>query len=327
MANVKFLTGAKSEIDNKISSGIIDGGDIILTSDTDEMVFINPKAEKKVIKSKTQKAYTLNGTTLGALEDGAVIEEGTSIDELLAMITQKSIPATYVAPKITLSRVSGSTAGAQEVGTNISVDLSSVFTQNEAGAIIAHNILRGDEVIYEGGATETISHTVDSFALGEETVTFKSQASYEAGAIKNDNLGNPSPDNAIAAGTITSSSGVSFTGQRCYFYGTGIGDLPELNSANIRALNNKKLNAKTGTEFEIPVAIGQQYIIFAYPSTLREVNQVMYVETNDTGMAPNFDQALVQVEGANGFTSTEYRVYTYRMGIPAAATMTFKVTI
>lgn len=326
MANVKFLTGAKSEIDNKISSGIIDGGDIILTSDTDEMVFINPKAEKKVIKSKTQKDYTLNGTTLGALEEGAVIKEGTSIDELLAMITQKSVPATYTAPKIALSKVSGSATGAQEVGTNISFALKSVFTQNEAGAIKSHEILRNDEVIHTGEVADTIEYTVDSFALGEETVTFKSLASYEAGEVKNDNLGNPSPENAIKAGSIKS-TGVSFTGQRAYFYGTGVGDLPELNSANIRALNNKKLNAKTGTEFEIPVAIGQQYIIFAYPSSVREVSQVMYVETNDTGMAPNFDQALVQVEGANGFTSTEYRVYTYRMGIPAAATMTFKVTI
>ena len=326
MANAKFLTGAKSDIDNKIADGIIDGGGIILTSDTDEIVFINPKAEKRVIKSKTQKDYTLNGTTLGALEDGAVIKEGTSIDELLAMITQKSVPATYVAPKITLSRVSGSATGSQEVGTNISVALKSSFTQNEAGALTAHDILKNDVVVFEGDVTNPLEHTVDSFALGEETVTFKSQASYEAGVVKNDNLGNPSPDNAIAAGSIKS-SGISFTGQRAYFYGTGVGELPELNSANIRALNNKKLNAKANTVFEIPVAIGQQYVIFAYPSTLREVNQVMYVETNDTGMAPNFNHTLVEVEGANGFTAAEYRVYTYRMGVPAAAPMTFKVTI
>jgi hypothetical protein len=242
------------------------------------------------------------------------------------MITQKSVPATYVAPTITLSRVSGSATGSQEVGTNISVALNSSSIQNEAGAITAHNILKNDVVVFEGDVANPLEHTVDSFALGEETVTFKSQASYKAGVVKNDNLGNPSPDNAIAAGSIKS-SGISFTGQRAYFYGTGVGELPELNSANIRALNNKKLNAKANTVFEIPVAIGQQYVIFAYPSTLREVNQVMYVETNDTGMAPNFDHTLVEVEGANGFTAAEYRVYTYRMGVPAAAPMTFKVTI
>lgn len=92
-------------------------------------------------------------------------------------------------------------------------------------------------------------------------------------------------------------------------------------------MNNKKLNAKAGTQFEIPVAVGQQYIIFAYPSSLRDVNQVMYVETNDIGMAPNFTKTLVEVEGANAFAATEYKVYTYRMAAPAAATMTFRVTI
>lgn len=326
MAKVKFLTGAKSGIDEQMAIGVIDNGDLVLTSDTDELVFINPSSEKKVIKSKTQKSYTLNGTDLGALKDGSTIQEGTSIDELLAMITQKSIPAEYTAPTIALTRVSGSTTGAQEVGTNISVNLKSQFTQNEAGALTAHNILKNGVAILEGGTDNPLTHTVESFVLGEETVTFTSQASYGAGEIKNDNLGNPSPDNAIKAGTITS-NGVTFTGQRCYFYGPGVGDLPELNSSNIRALNNKKLNAKAGTQFEIPVAVGQQYIIFAYPSSLRDVNQVMYVETNDIGMAPNFTKTLVEVEGANAFAATEYKVYTYRMAAPAAATMTFRVTI
>ena len=216
MATVKFLTGSKAGIDTQMTDGLIEEGDIIITSDTDEIVFINPKSEKKVIKSKTQQAYTLNGTSLGALEDGSIIEEGTSIDELLAMITQKSVPATYIAPTIALSKVSGSATGAQEVGTNISVSLKSQFTQGEAGALTAHNILKNNVVVFEGGAENPIEHTVDSFVLGEETITFNSQASYEAGIIKNDNLGKPSAENAISAGSIKS-TGISFTGQRCYF--------------------------------------------------------------------------------------------------------------
>ena len=36
---------------------------------------------------------------------------------------------------------------------------------------------------------------------------------------------------------------------------------------------------------------------------------------------------LVQVEGANRYTSAEYKVYTYRMAVPAAAPMTFRVNI
>lgn len=326
MANVKFLTGSKAGIDEQIATGNIDSGDIILTSDTDEMVFINPNSEKKVIKSKTQNSYTLKGTNIGALADGSTIEAGISIDDLLAMITQKSIPATYTAPTIKLSKTAGSATGNHEVGTSIGVTLSSTFTQNDAGAITAHNILKGSTNVFTGEAKNTVSAETEDFTLGEETVSFYSEASYGDGAIKNDNLGQPSPQNAIKASSVKSSA-VSFTGKRAYFFGTGVGDLPTLNSATVRGLSAPQLDPKQGTTFSIPVSVGQQYIIFAYPSSLRDVNQVMYVETNDTGMAPNFTKNLINVEGANGYTAKEYKVYTYRMATPAAATMTFKVTI
>ena len=103
--------------------------------------------------------------------------------------------------------------------------------------------------------------------------------------------------------------------------------MPELNSAAIRALTGKKLNPTQGYSWNINIAIGQQYVIFAYPNTLRDVNQVMYVETNDTGMASSFTKTEIEVEGANAFTAKTYKVYSYRMAAPAAAPMTFKVTI
>lgn len=326
MANIKFLTGSKEKIDAQMTIGAIDGGDVILTSDTDEIVFINPKNEKRIIKSKTQKDYVLNGTSLGALENGATISAGTSIDELLAMITRKKVPASYTKPTLSLTLAAGSAKGAHEVGTLIDANFTSTFTKNDAGNVISHNILKNNIVAFEGGAEATINGTVDSFTLGDETVTFKSEVAYEAGAIKDDNLGNPSPENAIVAGT-KQSLGISFTGQRAYFYGTGVGELPEFNSNVIRNLSDSALNPSAGTEFTIPVEIGQQYVIFAYPSSLKDVSQVMYVETNDIGMAPNFTKTLVEVEGANGYDAKEYKVYSYYMAIPAPASMTFKVTI
>ena len=113
------------------------------------------------------------------------------------------------------------------------------------------------------------------------------------------------------------------------FYGTGVGELPELNSETIRGLANKKLNPTNGYVFTIPIAIGQQYVIFAYPNTLKDVTQVMYVETNDTGMASSFTKTLVDIADARGGENGKksYKVYSYRMSTPAAAGMTFKVTI
>ena len=100
-----------------------------------------------------------------------------------------------------------------------------------------------------------------------------------------------------------------------------------MNSAEVRGLANKRLNPTNGLVFEVPLNIGQQHVAFAYPATLRDVSQVMYVETNDTGMASSFTKQVVSVEGANGATGVDYKVYTYGMATPAAANMTFKVTI
>ena len=82
--------------------------------------------------------------------------------------------------------------------------------------------------------------------------------------------------------------GYSFTGKRNLFYGTGV-ETCQNNSATVRELANKQLNPLRMETHSILISHkGQQFIIFAYPATLRDVNQVMYVETNDTGMASSF---------------------------------------
>lgn len=328
MANVEFLTGVKSKIDEELSIGIIDEGDIILTSDTDEIIFINPNLEKRVIKSKTQKSHTLNGTSLGALEDGDVIEEGVSIDDLLEIITKKYIPVEYEAPTIFLSEMSNENNTNfifEEVGNPISLHLKSVFNQNDAGSLISHYILKNnEEKVYEEKA-ESIEVIIDNLIAEEKIQIFTSKAEYQAGEIKNDNLGNPNMEDSIKEGFILSDN-IECIGQRCLFYGTQVGDNLELNSKNIRALEYKILNPIEEMTFSIPVNIGQQYIIFAYPSYLKDVEKITYLEMSDN-LTLNFDKNLVNVNGANDYSAIEYKVYLYKMAVPAAAPMTFKITI
>lgn len=205
--------------------------------------------------------------------------------------------------------------------------MRATFNKNDAGDLTAISIKKGAQSVKEG-IVSPLDYTGEAIIVGDETVTFTASATYKEGAIKNDNLGNPSPNGHILAGTVAS-SGYSITGKRNLFYGTGVGNLPELNSATVRGLANKQLNPSNGLSFNINIAQGQQFIIFAYPATLREVNQVMYVETNDTGMASSFTKTLVDVADARGGENgkTSYKVYSYRMSTPAAAGMTFKVTI
>lgn len=324
----KIGYGNKADIDTAITSTTIDEGDIIITKDTEELAFIKPDKSVMYPKDRTSKAYTLNGTDLGALANGSNIPEGTSIDDLLNMITQKAIAPTYTQPTVAFAKSGDGTApGNYEAGTSIIPIFTATFNKNDAGDLTKLAILKGSAEV--GSDTSSpYTYTGEAIVLGDETITFKAQATYEDGPVKNNNLNKPDATGQIKAGTKDSSA-LSFVGQRQLFWGTGVGELPTLNSETIRGLANKKLNPTQGYSWNIPIAVGQQYVIFAYRATLRDVNQVMYVETNDTGMASSFTKTTVQVADARGGESgkVDYKVYSYRMAAPAAATMTFKVTI
>lgn len=327
----KFGYGAKGDVAAAITDGKIDNGDVVITKDTDEIAFITQEEgvlTPKFMKSRSEKAYTLNGTTLGALANGATIPAGISMDEFLAMITEKAIAPTYNAPSTSIAQATGGTKnGNYEAGTTITPKITGTFNQKDAGALTNIQIFKGSEEVGNSG-TSPYTYEGDDFVLGDETISYTAKSTYEAGAIKNDNTGKPNATGAIGAGSKTSSA-YSFTGQRNLFYGTGVGNVPEVTSDMVRGLASKQLNPAAGTVFNIPVEVGQQYVAFAYPATLRDVTQVMYVETNDTGMAGNFTKTTKDVADARGGTNglTSYKVYTYGMAKPAAAAMTFKVTI
>lgn len=324
---VKFATGEKAGIEAAKQAGKIDANDFVITSDTDELAFINKSGETKFIKSKSSKSYTLNGTSLGSLASGQTIPEGIDMDGLLNLITQKEIKATYTKPSVSITNNGGQASGAVETGTSVTPKLRATFAKNDAGALTALDVLKGG-VKVGGGTTSPYDYAGEAIVVGDETITYTAKATYGEGAIKNNNLGKPSPDGHIEAGSVNSSN-YSITGQRNLFYGTGVGDLPELNSATVRGLTNKKLNPTQGYSFNINIAQGQQYVIFAYPTTLRDVNNVTYVEANDPGMASSFTKTLVDVADARGGENGKksYKTYSFRMSTPAAAGMTFKVTI
>lgn len=333
MATVKFLAGEKANIASGLESEVITEGSILITEDTDEMAVVDAEKNVNFIKSRTQQAYTLNGTSIGALADGTTIPAGTSIDELLNMIVAKAIPATYTKPTVAVSKTAGNNAGYYEVGTSITTSAKSVFTKNDAGDIISNTIYKNnDSNQLAAGESATVTAENISFILPEGSVNIYSKASYEAAPVKTNNLGQDSKENWFDAGTVTSGN-LTFTGQRKYFYGAGNGATPVITADVVRGLSASALNPTQGKVFNIPVAVGQQHVIFAYPATLRDVSQVMYVETNDTGMASSFTKETISVGGADSTTgstgsyATNYKVYHYAMAAPAAAAMTFKVTI
>ena len=325
---IKFYHGASSGIQDKIDDGTINESDIVITSDTDEIVYIDEtKTQKPLGSSKSKQEWEVklgSGGTVGGLKTGDTIPEGTTMDELIKLLTQKSVPATYVQPAVTCRVSAGNAAGSYEVGTQINTTIQGLFTQNDAGALTTIEVLKNGVSILSQAASP-ITTEAQTFTLGEETVSFTAKATYAAGEIKNDNLGQPSPDGQIKAGSKTSAA-VSFVGKRNLFYGTGVGTTPSVTSELVRGLSNKQLGPSNGTSFNINVAAGQQYVVIAYPATLRKITKCFYVEQN-TDLAENFTEQTISVQGANGAAGADYRVLVYQMAVPAAAGMTLQVQI
>lgn len=323
----KIGYGQKADITSAIEAEKLNEMDIVVTSDTDEIAFIDPDKEVNFLKSRTTQAYTLNGTTLGSLANGATIPAGVSMDEFLNLITQKAIAATYSKPSVSIANFGGTATGSYEAGTSITPKLKATFTKNDSKGLSTIKILKGSTEVSTGTASP-LEYSGEAFVIGDETVTFKSSADYQEATVKQNNLGDESKENWFGAGTATSGN-YTFTGQRQLFYGTGVGELPEVTSDFVRGLANKKMNPVAGTTFTINVAVGQQHIVFAYPSTLRDVSKVFYVEGNDPNLAANFTKNLVQVADARGGGNglKEYKVYSMVTATPCQAVMTLEVTL
>lgn len=325
---ISFFHGSEAKLNETITSGTIGANSVVISTE-DNMIYVDDaKTPHTLGNAKSKEAHTVQlgvGGSVGGIKTGDVIDAGTDLDTLIKKIIMKRVPATYTAPKISLAVSKGAQPGNYEVGTTLTATMTASFTQQDAGALASIKISDGAVDVLEG-TTSPLVLSDHAITVGEGTTSFKAVASYGEGVIKQDNLGDDSPAGHITAGSITSTA-LSYVGKRNAFYGTGVGSVPELNSAVVRGLAGKSLNPAAGTKLTIKVAQGQQYIVFAYPAALRDVNQVKYEETNDIGMASSFTKQTVSVEGANGSTAANYKVYSYAMAAPAAATMTFTVTI
>lgn len=335
---IKFLYGKKDGIPAQIDGGAIEGSDFVVTSDTDELVFVDSAKNIKPIKSRTENTHKLVGTAIGALAEGSTIDPGITLDQFIAMICQKRIAATYTAPSVAIARTAGSAVGNVEVGTEIKLSARGTFTKNDAGTLSSieiietvndsssgTNVATANTVATSASSPVTITDHVATVPTG--SVVFSAKATYAQGDVKNDNLGDASPTGRIEAGSKTTTSNLTFTGVRKYWYGAGTGTAAFADSAAVRAIPSSGLAAKKGTIIKITFSVGDQYAVFAYPKSVGVASKVRYEEGNDDSMLGSFNRAEIDVEGANGYGAVTYYVYTYQMASPAEAGMNFTVTI
>lgn len=317
--------GRREDIESAKSSGLIDEYDILLL-DNGEVGWLDAEKETVINTPRTQTSIQVNGVTGLGIENGSTIDAGKTIDEIVKMLVQKSVPATYTKPTVALANNGGQAAGAVEAGTSVTLKLRATFTQNDAGALTKLEVLKGGSSVGTGSASP-YDYSGSAIVIGDESITFTAKATYGEGAIKNDNLGQPSPNGHIAAGSITSSN-YTITGQRKAFWGSGTGTVDNATSDQIRKLTNARLNVTAGTNISLKVETGQQYIMFALPSP-RTLKQVIYDDLGDKGMLSSFTKTTVQVADARGGSNglMDYNCYVYNLSVPCSAPMNFTFVI
>lgn len=264
---------------------------------------------------------------IGGYKTGDTISAGTSIETVIKKMLAKQVPPTYTAPTVSLSNNGGSAAGNYEIGTRITPKLKAIFTQNDGGNLTSISITPN---VATGNVSPLIG-AVDTFIL-EDSVQYRASASYEAGAIKNDNLGEPYPTGQITAGTKYSNY-LTFTPYRQgYFWGvldTSSADVP-LTSTIIRNYNKKNGAYSSGSISNIKAnsVTNRKRIFIACPATNTGVTKVIMPSAMNADCTADFikQNNTVMVEGANGYSAIAYNVWVYEPAM-ISDDQTFTVTL
>lgn len=300
------------------------------------------------------KAYVYNGTAWAAM-DGNYNAESVYFDEDLVTTSaignitltngQATIPSTgknlkevfnaiFVQeknPTITQPSVNLTFAQAKayEVGTSVTPQYSASLN---AGSYQYGPATGVTASAWEVTDTAEHSATTASGSFAAVTVaddtnyTITAKATHTEGAVPKTNVGNDYAAGKIAAGTKTKTSG-AITGYRNSFYGT-VEAKDTVTSAVIRGLSGKSGKAlANGATFNVSIPVGALRVIIAYPATLRDVTSIQDVNGMSAEIKPSFAKSTIQVDGANGATAIDYKVYTLDYANANDAANTYKVTI
>jgi hypothetical protein len=264
--------------------------------------------------------FTVKAVSQGSYNDGNTIPAGTSLEEVIKNMLQQRVPATYAQPTLSLNTAATLNP---EIGTNISALLNPAWNKGDAGDATQFRIKR------DGATLQTTNASTPESFLAEfqllVSTSFTAEADYQQGVQKFDNLGDPS-GTPISANTIVSAAR-TFAPRRNTFYGADTQTSAAATSAAVRSLGNAVLGHANGSTFTVNIPAGSTRVSIAYPATLRTLNSVKYVEVGNSEVKDTFTETTVSVEGANGASPTNYRVFTYRPSIPFGSAATYTVTI
>lgn len=250
------------------------------------------------------------------------------LDVLLNAFATDSNPS-IAQPSVSIN---SSNFKAYEVGTNVTPSYTATLNPGNYQYGPATGITATSWSVVDNAAEpNTLNTASGSFpqmqVVDGTSYSITATASYGAGAIPNTALGQEYADGQIKAGSKSATKG-TITGYRNGFYGTTTSQSSgTFESNNIRALTATNKAITAGTVINISIPVDAQSVIFAYPSSVRDVNSVQDVNGLNAEIKTAFTQVLVNVAGANGYSPIEYKVYYTNYANPNDTQNTYKVTI
>lgn len=250
----------------------------------------------------------------------------TLLNVLLDAYAEDSQPS-ITQPSVTLASAQ---VKAYEVGTSVSPSYSATLNPGfyEYGPATGITATGWSVTDTEGGSKPASTGTFDPIVVGDDTkYSMTAVATYEDGAIPKTALGLDSPAGQIKAGSKSAVKG-TITGYRNGFYGTLTSKSDGVDSALVRSLSGKSgRTPAAGNVWSIPIPVGAQRIVFAYPAAIRDVTSVQDVNGMNAEIKTAFTKDTVSVEGANGYTAIDYKVYVMDLAAANTTANTYKVTL
>lgn len=102
----KHAFGSKEGVETAKQQGKIDAYDVLFL-DNGETGWIDKNGETKLSTPRTQTPIVVNGVTGLGIADKQTIPAGKSLEEIVKMLVQKPIPATYTQPSVSITNNGG----------------------------------------------------------------------------------------------------------------------------------------------------------------------------------------------------------------------------
>lgn len=267
-------------------------------------------------KLQADLGVSVEAGKVGGAKNGATLLAGTTVESVLRTILREAVPPTYSAPTLTLN--TSLTDLNREIGSIISPTFTKSFIQNDGGVEVTRYLTKNGSQI-----ATSIPYTDLNYQL-TGSVAYQLFATYAQGNCKNNSLGTQDCTGRIQPGTA-SSNVITYNAWRRLFYGTPVSSIST--SAGVRSLANSSLNPLVGTSFVINIPGGSQRVVFAYPAVLQDPSSIKYREFGGCEVKAIFTKTIVSVEGANGYTSIDYKVFTYQPIEAFQVAANYEVTI